>query len=165
MEKFATLVRFIWRSSKRAAVLVIGLALLAVGLVMFVTPGPGIVLVVAGLAVLATEFAWAEHLLKKAREQAARAGQSAQRIPGVARVSATAGRLVPRRWRRTTVTEVVVSETTTGGVVTGHSTAISSTTITSMSLSADADGYSGSDSGDGPASDDGVTDTRADSPR
>ncbi len=100
MHSFSTLVRFIWRSSKRAAVFVLGVALLCIGLVMFVTPGPGIVLVVAGLAVLATEFAWAEHLLDKAKESAAKAGQSAQRIPGVSRVTSAAGRLVPRRFTR-----------------------------------------------------------------
>ena len=100
MHSFSTLMRFIWRSSKRAAVFVLGVALLAVGLVMFVTPGPGIVLVVAGLAVLATEFAWAEHLLDKAKTSAAKAGQSAQRIPGVSRVTSAAGRLVPGRFRR-----------------------------------------------------------------
>ncbi len=107
MHSFGTLMRFIWRSGKRAAVFVVGVALLTVGLIMFVTPGPGIVLVVAGLAVLATEFAWAEHLLDKAKKQATRAGQSAQRLPGVAKVAAAAGRLVPRRWRRATVTSVV----------------------------------------------------------
>ncbi len=100
MHSFSTLMRFIWRSSKRAAVFVLGVALLAVGLVMFVTPGPGIVLVVAGLAVLATEFAWAEHLLDKAKSSAAKAGQSAQRIPGVSRVTVALGRLVPGRFRR-----------------------------------------------------------------
>ena len=100
MHSFSTLVRFIWRSSKRAAVFVLGVALLCIGLVMFVTPGPGIVLVVAGLAVLATEFAWAEHLLDKAKESAAKAGQSAQRIPGVSRITTAAVRLVPRRFRR-----------------------------------------------------------------
>jgi uncharacterized protein (TIGR02611 family) len=100
MHSFGTLMRFIWRSSKRAAVFVVGVALLVVGLIMFVTPGPGIVLVVAGLAVLATEFAWAEHLLDTAKEQAARAGRSAQRLPIVARMTAAARRLVPARWRR-----------------------------------------------------------------
>jgi len=99
MHSFSTLMRFIWRSGKRIAVFVLGAALLIVGLVMFVTPGPGIVLVVAGLAVLATEFAWAEHLLDKAKEQASRAGQSAQRVPGVAAVTRRTRRLVPRRWR------------------------------------------------------------------
>jgi uncharacterized protein (TIGR02611 family) len=100
VHSFSTLLRFIWRSSKRAAVFVVGVALVCVGLVMFVTPGPGIVLVVAGLAVLATEFAWAEHLLDKAKESAAKAGHSAQKLPGVSRATNAVGRLVPRRWRR-----------------------------------------------------------------
>lgn len=120
MHSLGTLLRFIWRSGKRASVFVLGVALLTVGLIMFVTPGPGIVLVVAGLAVLATEFAWAEHLLDKAKKQAARAGQSAQRVPGVARATTVVGRLVPRRWRRTSVTPVTVAETTlTGTTVAG----------------------------------------------
>lgn len=133
MHPLSTLVRFIWRSGKRATVLVVGLALVAVGFVMFVTPGPGIVLVVAGLAVLATEFAWAEHLLDKAKEQAARAGQSAQKVPGVSTVTTAAGRLVPRRWRRTTATSVVVAESTPEGVVVVEATSVSSTTVTTTS--------------------------------
>jgi uncharacterized protein (TIGR02611 family) len=96
VHSFGTLVRFIWRSSKRAAVFVVGVALLAIGFVMFVTPGPGIVLVVAGLAVLATEFAWAEYLLDKAKEHASRA---AAKVPGSARVRASVGRRRPGRKR------------------------------------------------------------------
>ena len=116
MHSFSTLLRFIWRSGKRAAVFVVGVALLCVGLVMFVTPGPGIVLVVAGLAILATEFAWAEHLLDKAKKSAAKAGQSAQKLPGVSRVTSAAGRLVPNRFRRTRA-EAAVIETADGEVV------------------------------------------------
>ena len=100
MHSFSTLLRFIWRSSKRAAVFLVGVGLVGVGLVLFVTPGPGIVLVVAGLAVLATEFAWAEHLLDKAKRSAAKAGQSAQRLPGVSRATSAARRVLPARWRR-----------------------------------------------------------------
>jgi uncharacterized protein (TIGR02611 family) len=129
MHSFGTLMRFIWRSSKRAAVFVAGVALLVVGLIMFVTPGPGIVLVVAGLAVLATEFAWAEHLLDKAKEQAAKAGRSAQRLPGVGRVSTAAGRLIPRRWRR--VTEPTVSS---GTVTTAGDEVLERTTVTATEL-------------------------------
>ena len=106
MNSFGTLVRFIWRSSRRAAAVVVGALccsiptrLLAVGLVMFVTPGPGIVLVVAGLAILATEFAWAEHLLDQAKRQASRAGQASQKVPGVSRVT-SAARTGWRRVRR-----------------------------------------------------------------
>jgi len=130
MHSFGTLMRFIWRSSKRAAVFVLGASLLVVGFIMFVTPGPGIVLVVAGLAILATEFAWAEHLLDKAKEQAARAGESAQRVPGVSAATAAAGRLVPRRWRRTRVDGVVVTETTADGVVRARAAVVSTTVTT-----------------------------------
>ncbi len=98
MHKVGTLIRFIWRSSKRAVVFVIGVVLLAIGLVMFVTPGPGIVLVVLGLAVLATEFAWAEHLLDQAKRQASKAGQASQKIPGVSRAWAWVKGLWP--WGR-----------------------------------------------------------------
>jgi uncharacterized protein (TIGR02611 family) len=55
---------------KRFAVTILGGALLAVGLAMMVLPGPGILLIVAGLAVLATEYVWARTLLTKARKQA-----------------------------------------------------------------------------------------------
>jgi putative transmembrane protein PGPGW len=34
------------------------------GVVMLVTPGPGLLLIVAGLGVLAFEFAWAQRLLR-----------------------------------------------------------------------------------------------------
>src|SRR5262245_6097863 len=85
MEKMGVILRFIWRSSKRAVVFVVGVALLTVGLIMMVTPGPGLVAIVLGLAVLATEFAWAQHLLEQARHQAEKAGQASQKIPGVSR--------------------------------------------------------------------------------
>jgi hypothetical protein len=39
---------------------VIGWLLIAAGLVMLVTPGPGIVALVAGLAILARHYRWAE---------------------------------------------------------------------------------------------------------
>lgn len=49
------------------ATTVIGTMLLAAGLVMLVTPGPGLLAVAAGLAVLAREFAWARRLLDRVR--------------------------------------------------------------------------------------------------
>ena len=74
---FAELLRVILRNGKRVAVLVVGLALVAGGLAMLVLPGPGILLVIAGLAVLATEFVWAEHLLDQAKRQAGKAKEKA----------------------------------------------------------------------------------------
>ena len=47
-----------------------GTLVLVAGLVMMVTPGPGIVGIVLGLAILATEYDWAERWLVKAREKA-----------------------------------------------------------------------------------------------
>ena len=69
-------VRFIWRSSKRIAVTIAGAALLLVGLVMMVTPGPGIVFIITGLAVLATEYVWAATALEKARDAAKKGGSA-----------------------------------------------------------------------------------------
>ncbi len=71
------LLRFILRSGKRIAVLVVGLALVAAGLAMLVLPGPGIVVVLLGLATLATEFAWAERMLDAAKEKATKAKDKA----------------------------------------------------------------------------------------
>jgi uncharacterized protein (TIGR02611 family) len=76
VHSFRELLRFILRTGKRAVILVVGLVLLAGGLVMMVTPGPGILLIIAGLAVLATEFAWAEVMLDRAKEQATKAKDS-----------------------------------------------------------------------------------------
>ena len=59
MHSFSELLRYIWRSTKRIVVFVAGVALVALGLVMMVLPGPGLVVIVLGLAVLATEFVWA----------------------------------------------------------------------------------------------------------
>ena len=62
--------RWISSNVKRLTVLVGGVALLGAGLAMVVLPGPGILVVVAGLAVLATEFAWAERALDRTRSTA-----------------------------------------------------------------------------------------------
>ncbi len=70
--------QWILRSGKRIAVAVLGTLLLLAGLVMLVLPGPGFLAIIAGFAVLATEFTWAERALDKARAHAARAAAKAQ---------------------------------------------------------------------------------------
>lgn len=47
----------------RVVVGVVGLAVLAVGIIAIPYPGPGWAIVFVGLAILATEFAWAHRLL------------------------------------------------------------------------------------------------------
>jgi tellurite resistance protein TerC len=56
------------RFFRRIAVAFVGGIVLAVGVVMVVLPGPAVVVIPAGLAILATEFAWARHLLHRVRE-------------------------------------------------------------------------------------------------
>ena len=51
----------------------VGFTLLVLGVVFLVLPGPGIPLIIAGLAILATEFAWAEILLNRTKSQVAKA--------------------------------------------------------------------------------------------
>jgi uncharacterized protein (TIGR02611 family) len=70
---------FILKSTKRIVVLVVGLGLVALGLALLVLPGPGILVVIAGLAVLATEFAIAERMLDRAKRQAEKATAAAKR--------------------------------------------------------------------------------------
>lgn len=82
MDRFRQLLGIILRSTRRLAVLVIGCAVTGAGLVMMVTPGPGIVVIVAGLAILATEFTWAEILLDRAKKQALKAKDAAVRQAG-----------------------------------------------------------------------------------
>jgi uncharacterized protein (TIGR02611 family) len=67
---FKVVARFIRRSGKRIAVTVVGFAVLIAGVAMLVLPGPGILVIIAGLAILATEYVWAQRLLAKAKEKA-----------------------------------------------------------------------------------------------
>lgn len=50
---------------RKTIVAVIGSTIVLFGLALIVLPGPAIVVVPLGLAVLATEFAWARALLKR----------------------------------------------------------------------------------------------------
>lgn len=63
------------RLAKRVLVAVGGSLLLLLGLVLLVLPGPGVLVLIAGLALLATEFTWAERPLRRARDYAARAAE------------------------------------------------------------------------------------------
>src|SRR3954451_20465125 len=56
------------RIAFRVIVGVLGLALVVVGLLLVPLPGPGWLIVVAGFAIWAVEFAWARRLLHRTRE-------------------------------------------------------------------------------------------------
>jgi uncharacterized protein (TIGR02611 family) len=77
-----TIARWVGRSAKRIAVAVVGGALVVGGVVMLALPGPGLLVIIAGFAVLATEFAWANAALGMAKRRASQAGQSIKRRTG-----------------------------------------------------------------------------------
>jgi len=60
------------RHAWRTIIIVVGSTLVLIGLAMLVLPGPGIVVIIAGLAILAREFIWAQGLLDKAQNTAKR---------------------------------------------------------------------------------------------
>jgi hypothetical protein len=55
----------LWR---RVIVFLVGGSLVAIGLAMLILPGPAIIFVPLGLAILATEFRWARRWLATARQ-------------------------------------------------------------------------------------------------
>ncbi|MFO1511656.1 MAG: PGPGW domain-containing protein [Verrucomicrobiota bacterium] len=57
---------------KKFFIALIGGTVLLLGLVMIVLPGPGLPIAAAGLAILATEFFWAQHAWRKAKGVLAR---------------------------------------------------------------------------------------------
>jgi hypothetical protein len=67
---FKIVARFIGRNGKRVGVTIAGFVVLLAGAAMLVLPGPGILVIIAGLAILATEYVWAQRLLKVAKEKA-----------------------------------------------------------------------------------------------
>jgi uncharacterized protein (TIGR02611 family) len=61
----------------RALYVVVGFAVLLAGLAMLVLPGPALLVIPIGLAILALEFSWAERMLERAIEQGEKARRRA----------------------------------------------------------------------------------------
>jgi tellurite resistance protein TerC len=54
---------------RKLIIALVGLSVLLVGAAMIVLPGPAILVIPTGLAILATEFAWARILLNRVKEK------------------------------------------------------------------------------------------------
>lgn len=63
--------------SWQVGVFVVGLAVIGAGVAMLVLPGPGWVAIFAGLAIWATEFAWAHFVLRWTKRKVSEAAQKA----------------------------------------------------------------------------------------
>ena len=58
---------------RKLIVAVIGLTVVLIGVAMVVLPGPAFIVIPVGLAILATEFAWARRVIRRARVMIAKA--------------------------------------------------------------------------------------------
>lgn len=58
-----------YKTARRIVIAVVGFTVVLIGIAMIILPGPAIVVIPAGLAILAVEFAWAGRLLKKLKKQ------------------------------------------------------------------------------------------------
>lgn len=56
-----------YKHARRIAIAVIGGTILLAGIFLLVTPGPGMAIILLGLAILAIEFTWAKLWLDKVR--------------------------------------------------------------------------------------------------
>jgi len=63
---------------RRVAVAVIGSAVLVFGVALIVLPGPAVVVIPLGLAILAKEFSWARTLLDRVKKAVRTIGDQAQ---------------------------------------------------------------------------------------
>ena len=88
MARVVAVLRFMAHQSVRLSVAAVGFTVLAVGIVMLVTPGPGLLVIIAGLAILAHEFAWAATALDKAKARASQAKEAALRRAATRRADA-----------------------------------------------------------------------------
>ena len=52
--------------TKKIIITLTGFIVLIIGIIMLIAPGPGWVVIIIGLGILATEYAWAHNLLQKA---------------------------------------------------------------------------------------------------
>ena len=60
-----------WRNAKRLVIFIVGMTVLLIGVLLGWMPFvPAIIIIPAGLAILATEFVWAKKLLDKVKKKA-----------------------------------------------------------------------------------------------
>ena len=57
------------RLVRRIAISIVGFTILLLGLVMIVLPGPALLFIPIGLAILATEFLWARRILEELKKR------------------------------------------------------------------------------------------------
>jgi uncharacterized protein (TIGR02611 family) len=69
--------------ARRAVIAVVGTTVVLIGIALLVLPGPALVVIPIGLAILATEFAWARRVLRIVRESAEKGAVKLEEVPWV----------------------------------------------------------------------------------
>jgi tellurite resistance protein TerC len=69
------------RQIKRVIIFVVGMTVVLLGIAMLVLPGPATIVIPAGLAILAIEFAWARRLLDRAKSMVRNARDKVRGAP------------------------------------------------------------------------------------
>lgn len=72
------LAQLTYKAARRIVIGVVGATILIIGIIMIFTPGPALVLIPLGLAVLSIEFAWARYWLRRVRERISRRNSDAK---------------------------------------------------------------------------------------
>jgi hypothetical protein len=68
---------------RRVVIAVVGTTVVLFGLALLVLPGPAFVVIPIGLAILATEFAWARRVLRIVRESAGKGAVKLEEVPWI----------------------------------------------------------------------------------
>ncbi|MDX1517113.1 MAG: PGPGW domain-containing protein [Woeseiaceae bacterium] len=82
---FKRIAHVTYRAARRTVIAIVGATVLVIGVVMLFVPGPGLVVIPLGLAILSIEFAWARYWLKRVRERISRSNANAldQRVEAI----------------------------------------------------------------------------------
>jgi tellurite resistance protein TerC len=68
------MVTSLFKQARRIVIGIIGCTVLLIGIALLVLPGPAFIVIPAGLAILAIEFAWARRWLEHIKQTATRTG-------------------------------------------------------------------------------------------
>jgi tellurite resistance protein TerC len=85
-------VSYTYKTARRIVVAIVGGTVLLAGVAMIVLPGPATVVIPAGLAILAIEFAWARRWLRRIKLQARQTIRRLNHTRNSLRASATPAR-------------------------------------------------------------------------
>jgi len=114
--------------ARRILITVAGVALCVAGIGLLILPGPGLLLLLAGLVLLANEYPWARRMTAPVRRQAIRSAE--QSVASPLRISATV--LCGLALVAAGIAWILVPSLPFGGVATGSSLIVSGIVVIAL---------------------------------